>query len=188
MNKTLMLIGAGALLAGCGSTQVGSAALTITDLRTEYQTAGANGQYVACDNVAQKDGTITQKTRVAVSFTASGDVASLNVALVGSKSGQTGGYETSVSGEQLKNLGGDSFKVTFDADATKSPLPQSIVVNPAPTTIKIVEPVGDIQGNFYTRIIVTNGAGNSGTATSAGFRRVLVYSTCNVVSDTGTAL
>ena len=184
MKKTLLFFGAGVLLAGCGSTQVGSATLTITDLRTEYRTAG--GQYVACDNVANLDGSTTQKTQVAVSFSASGNVSSVRVALHGNTTSQyDNNYVATFSGDQLNGLGGNDFKAIFDADATQAVLPQSIVVNPAQRPIKIVTPVGTSSGSFRTDVTLTNGS-NSGTA--FGTTNIAVYSSCNVVSTTNEQL
>ncbi len=180
MKKTLMLMGVGVLLASCGSTQVGSAKLTITGLRTEYRTTA--GAYVACDNVAYPDGTTTSTTQVAAAFNATGDVSSVQVALHGNSTAKyDNNYVATFTREQLDAVGGNDFVALFDADASKNVLPQSITVNPARRYIKIVTPVGDSPGSFRTDITLTN-EGNSGTA--FGLTNIAVYTGCNVTSKT----
>ncbi|WP_424952177.1 hypothetical protein [Deinococcus sp.] len=186
------------ILASCGSVGVagdGSGSVQVYDLKTEFKDQAGN--YVACDNVAQQNGAITQQTAVATSFTVAGSVRTVTVELKGLTTSQYDGYYSqTVTGDQLASQGGNAYKLTFYANSSSGAyLPQSlksqgIVVTPNNPTIYVKtvttsNRVGGLNSGFYSKVTV-----DTGTATTSGtaIRTIPVYSGCNVVSVTGETL
>lgn len=192
MKKNLVgLGGLAVVLASCGSSGIApdaSASLRITQIKTEYRTS--SGQYVACDNVSNGS-TLSQRTAVAAYFAIAGNVQSVNIGLRGNTTSEhDNNYNTTASGEQLQQIGGGDFKVTFLADSSVGMLPSSIVVTPAPVMVKTVVPTGNALGSFYTEVRVNTGT-STFTRTSQGLSgagNIPVYSGCNVVGTTSEEL
>jgi hypothetical protein len=203
MNSALKagagLLGLSMILASCGSgiAPDGSGSLRVYDLKTEFKTQ--DGTYVACDNVAQLNGSITSQTNVAVSFAVSGTLTSVDVGLRGVTTSQyDGNYKINIPAKDLASLGGNDFKTVFKADSVNGQyLPQSIraqgiIVNPAVVTIKIVSAKERLNtygpGAFYAAVSANTSTGAVASGTTQFLTTIPVYSSCNVLSDTGTAL
>ncbi len=187
MKKIFLLaaVSATGLLASCGGgTNTGDASASISQLKTEYR--DSNGRYVACDTLFDRGVSISNKTQVGVYFTAQGTVQSVDIGLRGNSStGYDGNYNTTASGTQLANIGGNNFKVIFDADAAQYLLPQSITVNPTARYIKNVA-VSNNVGSFHADLTL-NSATGTGTATSRYLGtpgNIPVYSSCSLISTT----
>ncbi len=198
--KNMLKAGAGLavltmVLASCGSVGSapdGSGTVQVNDLKTEFKDQAGN--YVACDNVSQQNGAITQQTAVATYFTVAGSVRTVTVELKGLSSNQYDGYYSStVTGDQLAAQGGNGYKLTFFANSSsgaylpESIKPQGIVVNPSNPTVyvKLVSTSNRQGSGFYSKVTV-----DTGTATTSGtaIRTIPVYSGCNVLSTTGETL
>ena len=125
-----------------------------------------------------------------VYFSASGSIASVDIGLRGNtSSAYDGNYNASASGALLAGIGGNNFKVIFDADAATNLLPQSIIVNPALRTIKYVATSGYV-GEFHTELTL-NSATSSAKASSRNLGtagNIPVYSTCAITSTTSETL
>ncbi|MFC4453424.1 hypothetical protein [Deinococcus sonorensis] len=193
MNKLLGLIGLAAILASCGSSGVapdGSASIRITNLKTEYKTG--QGEYVACDNVKQLDGTYASQTAVATYFTLVGGIKDLTVQLKGSTtSAYDNNYVKTISASELAALNTNDYRLTFYADSSAPGesgfLPQGIVVKPIATKVKLVTVnQADRVGSFYTFVTVNTSTGRNVKADTSGIviPRVGTYTTCNIQGDT----
>jgi hypothetical protein len=205
MNKALRLTPAFAgltlFLASCGAGVApdGSGSVRITGLQTEYK--NQDSKSVACDNITQLNNSITTETNVAVTFNLAGSVNTLTVGLKGETTPEyDSNYRATVTGAELADLGGGSFKTVFKADSINSQyLPQSvrplgIKVNPVKVTIKNVL-TNEAQraskygpGGFYTDLVVNTTTGVSYSANSKNLYSVPLYSQCKVVSDSGVQL
>ncbi|WP_135229417.1 hypothetical protein [Deinococcus fonticola] len=186
MKKLLLAaIGATGLLASCGNASVGDASVELTGIKTEYRTVG--GTYVACDETSAG----SSKTQVGVYFTAQGTISSVDIALKGKTTSQyDSNYMTNVTGAKLASIGGNDFKVVFDADSTVGLLPQAIIVNPAARTVKIVSVLpSDNVGSFYASLKLNTPAGSDTASTQLianGY--IPVYQYCTVLSTTAETL
>ncbi|WP_231881702.1 hypothetical protein [Deinococcus puniceus] len=186
MKKLLLgLVGLSAALASCGVGVApdGSGDGRVSQLRTEYR-LGASGPFIGCDNVDNAIGS----TQVSVYFSVSGGVQSVNVGLRGNTSNAyDGNYNSTVSGSQLASLGGNSFRLTFDANpATGGFLPQAIVVTPVRDRVKIVTATNK-SGSFYAALSVNTGSANysfNSRFITPGQGNVDVYTNCTVQSVT----
>lgn len=187
------------VLASCGSgvTPDGTGSVNVYDLKTEYRTQ--DGTYVACDNTALQNGSVTNVTNVAVSFSLAGSISSVDVGLRGVTTSQyDGNYNATIAAGQLADLGGNKFKTVFKANSVNSQfLPQSvrplgIVVNPAAVTIKTVSALNRQMefgpGAFYASVAVQTTSGATGSGNTRFLTTIPVYSSCNVLNDTGTTL
>lgn len=178
-------VGLSAVLASCGTgiAPDGSGSGSVTQVRTEYRTRTASGQFVACDNVNNDVAT----TQVSVYFNVSGNVQTVDVGLRGNTTSQyDANYNATATGQQLAAIGNGSYRLTFNANpATGGFLPQSIIVTPNRAKVKIVTPTSKKAGSFHAALTV-----NTGTATySFSSRNILngnvdVYPSCTVVSTT----
>lgn len=191
------LIGLSMVLASCGSGVApdGSGSVRVYDLKTEYKDI-QTGAYVACDNAAFPNGSVTQTTNVAVSFALAGTLTSVDVGLRGATiTDYDGNYNTNVPANQLADLGSNNFKTVFAADAKQGFLPQnlktlSIVVNPAVVTIKNVNASNRVSGNgaFFATVSAHTSTGAVATGDTRYSATIPVYSQCNITSDTGATL
>lgn len=190
MKKVLLAaVGLSGVLASCGSVAVGDGAFAqVTQIRTEYR---YNGQFIGCDNVLSGTQQLPGSTQVAVYFNAGGSIRSVDVGLRGITDDEyNGNYNGTFTGNQFDSVGGNSYKVTFDANpATGGFLPQAIIVNPTDRTVKNVTATGRVangNGGFYAELTL-NTATDSGTVStetlgSAG--NIPVYTNCYVQSTT----
>ncbi len=98
-----------------------------------------------------------------------------------------GNYNSTVSGSQLASLGGNSFRLTFDANpATGGFLPQAIVVTPVRDRVKVVTATNK-SGSFYAALGVNTGSANysfNSRFITPGQGNVDVYTNCTVQSVT----
>jgi hypothetical protein len=202
MNKALRLTPAFAgltlFLASCGSGFApDGSVVTVDKLRTEYQTTA--GTFVACDNVADGTKPVTNVTNVAVSFSLIGSISTVEIGLRGVTSNQfDGNYNATVQASQLSNLGGNSFKTVFKANAVDGQyLPQSIrplgiIVNPAAVTIKVVDASNQQNlngpGSFYAAVKIVTSSGDTATGNTRFTSTIPVFAQCNVIRDTGEKL
>lgn len=190
MKKLLLAtigLGLTGILASCGTTISGDAIATINQVKTEYRLNSASGRYVACDNLITAGVSAPAKTQVGVYFDVSGTIKSVDIGLRGNTNQNfDGNYNKNVTASELSNIGGNSFKVVFDANPGEGGfLPQSIIVSPAPRTVKVVSASNPV-GGFHADLTLNTTAG-SGTATSrylAEDGNIPVYSTCTVTSTT----
>lgn len=185
--KAVAAVAAGlvAFLAGCdsaGSAPDGSANGIITSTRTEYQLS--SGVFVACDSLAN-DAARTGRTQVGVKFTLNGTIQTIQVALKGTHAAQVDPNFTKViTGAELASLGGNTFKVTFDADAGSGALlPLGITVNPAAQKVKLVTVTTYPIGSFYPVLDVNTGS-STFSLKDQKFGTVDVYQECTVLSVT----
>lgn len=204
MKRTLFSALMVGLLASCNTavTSDGSSVKVLDEkLRTEYRLA--SGEYVACNDVDKNHflGLFktdwNKKTQVSVPFTVSGNVASVEIELVGSRSKQNNGFITTVTGEDLKKMSvsagnTNEFRALFDADVDQGRiLPTGIEVKPIvvsnePRFIKQVQATEPL-GSFFVNIKLTN---NSGTAESNPLRvggtskEIKVYRSCLIEKAT----
>ena len=187
------------VLASCGSgvTPDGSGSVNVYDLKTEYRTQ--DGTYVACDNTSLQNGSVTNVTNVAVSFSLAGSITSVDVGLRGVTTSQyDGNYNATVTANQLADLGGNKFKTVFKANSVNSQFlpqslrPQGIVVNPAQVSIKTVNAFNRQMtygpGAFFASVTVQTTTGATGSGNTRFLTTIPVYSSCNVLNDTGLTL
>ncbi|WP_161883702.1 hypothetical protein [Deinococcus alpinitundrae] len=183
----LPTLGLPLLLAACGSASTGSATVKFNDLKTEFR--DSNGKYVACDTTNLNPGT-TEITNVAVYYTATGTISSLDIGLLGNTSNAyDSNYKTSVQGSQLQSISGNDFKTVFTADSSTGLLPQAIVVKPNPNVaIKNVTTSGG-AGSFYAQLTLHSGSAVASTNSKlATLPSIPVYTNCTVTSVTNEKL
>ncbi|AWN23188.1 hypothetical protein DKM44_08080 [Deinococcus irradiatisoli] len=186
--RLLPLLALPALLAACGTASTGEGTVKFNDLKTEYKDAAGN--YVACDNVTKQDSSTTKITTVAVYYTATGTISSVNIGLKGSTtSTYDNNYTATVQGSNLQSIGGNDFKTVFTADASSALLPQAIVVNPNPNVFIKNVTTSNKVGSFYAKLTVNTPNGTaSTTSTSALLPAISVYQNCTVTGTTATQL
>lgn len=187
MKKVLLAaVGLSGVLASCGSVAVGDGAIAqVTGIRTEYRLS--NGQFVGCDNVLNNGVQGIARTQVAVYFNVTGTVQSVSVGLRGNTDNRyDGNYNATFSGSEFDSIGGNSYKVSFDASpATGGFLPQAIVVNPVDRTVKLVT-AENLVGSFYADLTIRNATDSATASTrSLGNGNIPVYTNCYVQRDTG---
>jgi len=185
-----------AALASCGISADGRLALYTPTVATEYRIQGTTDRFVGCDNL---DGA-SAKTQVRVKFSSSGFVKTASVRLVGNTTdAQNNNFVANFARTDLvvANENRD-YTLYFDADAeTGQLLPtskglssQSIVVNPAPRTIKNVtvsgDPISGPSGGFKAKLSGTSDQDSPAEAPLSGVTPV--YTNCTTVSDTGVKL
>lgn len=186
----LAAAGLSGLLASCGSATFQDGAFAqVTQIRTEYR---FNGQFIGCDNVLSGTTQLPGSTQVAVYFNAGGNINSVNVRLRGNTtSDDDNNYSGTFSGNQFDSVGGNSYKVTFDANpATGGFLPQAIIVNPVDRTVKTVTATGRTNGgvgSFYAELTLntTTDTGTINTRALGTAGNIPTYANCYVQGDTG---
>lgn len=186
MKKVLLAaVGLSGVLASCGSVAVGDGAIAqVTGIRTEYRLS--NGQFVGCDNVLNNGVQGIARTQVAVYFNVTGTVQSVSVGLRGNTDNRyDGNYNATFSGSEFDSIGGNSYKVSFDASPDNGGfLPQAIVVNPVDRFVKIVT-VNNLGGSFYADLTIRNATDSATASTrSLGNGNIAVYNNCYVQATT----
>lgn len=186
MKRFLMLAALSTgLLASCntGSAPDGSGSGTVSGIKTEFKTD--KGQFVACDKVIEGDATRTT-TNLAINFSAKGSIKDIEISLKGRKSSDNNSnYIFSVSGQQLKDLGTNKYKMLIEANSHKGPLPAGIIIKPTTTKIKTVsvkDRINGDSGGFYANLMATTTTSKfSFDSSSLGSNgNIPVYGTCTV--------
>lgn len=175
------------LLAGCGSfggAPDGTNAV-MRSVTTEYKVAGSNPtKYVGCDRITNPTDGRATNTQVVVTFSAAGNLSTVDVSLVGVRTGQTK-TQTIAASDLRKNSAGD-YQAIFDfQSATNDLLPASIIVNPTLRSPRDVT-VNDANnvGQFYANLTVSTTSGSTFTITSKNLGpyigNISVYSSCTL--------
>lgn len=163
------------LLASCGSTGSNQDAfVSLQGIRTEYRMS--NGQYVACDNLLN---TGSANTQIAVLLRAQGTINTVQVGLRGNTDSQyDGNYNATIAPGYVNG----SYRILFNATPEGGLLPNSIVVSPTQTKVKLVTPLDAPAGSFRVDMTVNTNAGSFNISTSSlgTSGNIPVYSTCRV--------
>lgn len=193
--KKLMLAAAGltGILASCGS--YGSAPdgtnAVMRSVTTEYRVAGTNPPlYVGCDRITNPTDDRATNTQVVVNFTAVGNVAKVDVSLVGMSGARA---SQTIQARDLVSAGKNEYRALFEfKSATNDLIPASIIVNPTLRTPRdVTVNSGDRVGRFHAEVLVYTTAGDTFPITSKNLGsagNIDVYSQCTLSGGTAQPL